>query len=179
DLGPGRSYLDVGCGTARYAHLLAGRAGLDEPPVCLDLVDSGTPLDVVAWPERLPFADESFEVITSFYFIRRLDDDTVHGFGREIARLLAPGGVALLMDIAPVRSSWLNRLHERLIGLGSETVDLRGWGRLAALLTECGFDEIGLAGTGPFVLPPVPRLAVLLRRGRPVRGGDIHGSATA
>jgi hypothetical protein len=41
---------------------------------------------------------------------------------------------------------------------------LRGWGRLAALFTECGFDAIDLVNAGPFILPPIPRVGVLLRR---------------
>ncbi len=169
----GRRYLDVGCGTAGYAHLLSRRAGLAEPPVCMDLARSPDPLDVVGWPEHLPFSNAAFDAVTSLYFIRQLDDDTVHGFGREIARVLAPGGVAMLMDLAPVRAGWLNRLHERLLGRGMAAVDLRGWGRLAALLTECGFDEITLAQTGPFVLPPIPRVAVLLRRRRKDDGEPV------
>ena len=44
------------------------------------------------------------------------------------------------------------------------SVDLRGWGRLAALFTEVGFDAIDLVNVGPFLLPPIPRVGVLLRR---------------
>jgi len=75
ELGPGRRYLDIGCGTGKFAHLLAARAALHEPPLCMDITPIVPPVDVVAWPEKLPFADASFDVITSFYLMRRFDDD--------------------------------------------------------------------------------------------------------
>lgn len=164
DLGPGRRYVDVGCGTAAYAHLLAARAGADRPPLCLDLASAPGPVDAVAWPEKLPLQDASVDALTSLYFLRRFDDDVAHAFGAEIARVLAPGGAALVLDIAPVRNGLLNRLHGRLLAPGTTAVDLRGWGRLAALFSECGFDAIDLVNVGPFLLPPVPRVGVLLRR---------------
>lgn len=164
ELGPGRRYVDLGCGTAAYAHLVARRAGLTEAPLCLDLVADVGPVDAVAWPEQLPLADASVDAMTCFYFIRRFDDDVVHGLGGEIARVLAPGGSALLLEVAPMRAAWLDRLHRRIVSAGCETVDLRGWGRLAALLTESGFDAIDLVNVGPFIVPPIPRVGVLVRR---------------
>ena len=162
-LGAGRRYLDIGCGTAAYAHLLAQRAGLDEPPVTVDLVPGPGPVDLLGWPEKLPFRDSSFDSISSFYFLRRFDDDVTHAFARELRRILAPGGSALVMDFAPVKSDRLTWLHSRLLKPGCAQVDLRGWGRLAALFTEVGFDAIDLVNAGPFVFPPIPRVAVLLR----------------
>lgn len=164
ELGPGKRYLDVGCGTATYAHLLAATSGAEGPPVTVDLARGPGPVDVVAWPEHLPFRDASFDCITCLYYIRRFDDDVVHGLGGELARLLAPGGNALLLEVAPVKNAALNRLHIRLLSGGCARVDLRGWGRLAALFTECGFDAINLVNVGPFLLPPIPRIGVLLRR---------------
>jgi SAM-dependent methyltransferase len=170
ELGPGKRYLDVGCGTAAYAHLLAAKAGAGEPPVTVDLVAGPGPVEVIGWPEQLPFRDESFDCITSLYYLRRFDDDVTHAFAGEIARLLAPGGSALVMEVAPVRSWLLNRLHARVMGVGCGDVDLRGWGRLAAMFTEAGFDAIDLVNVGPFLVPPIPRVGVLARRGR--RSGE-------
>jgi SAM-dependent methyltransferase len=164
ELGPGKRYVDIGCGTGAFAHLLASRAGCDAPPVTFDLAPGPGPVDAIAWPERLPLADASVDCLTSFYFIRRFDDDVVHGFGGEIARVLAPGGAALLLEVAPMKNGRLNALHSRLLHGGCAEVDLRGWGRLAALFTECGFGAIDLVNAGPFLLPPIPRVGVLLRR---------------
>lgn len=163
ELGPGKRYLDIGCGTAAYAHLLADRAGCDEPPICLDLAAGPGPVDLIGWPEALPFRDEAFDCISSLYFVRRFDDDVVHGFARELRRVLAPGGRALVMEVAPVVNPWLNRLHARLVSGGCPALDLRGWGRLAATFSEAGFDAIDLVNAGPFLLPPVPRVGLLLR----------------
>src|SRR5690606_39120843 len=114
-------------------------------------------------PEQLPFPDNSFDAITCFHFLRRFDDDVVHAFAEEIARVLAPGGAALMVEFAPVRNGWLNRFHERVVSPGCSQVDLRGWGRLAALFTECGFGAIDLVDLGPYAIPPIPRISVLLR----------------
>ncbi len=164
ELRPGKRYVDVGCGTGAFAHLLAARAGMDMPPVTVDIVSQPGPVDVVVWPEHLPFAARSIDALTSLYFLRRFDDDVVHAFADEISRVLAPGGAALVLEVAPVVSERLNRLHRKLLRGGCAEVDLRGWGRMAALFTECGFDGIDLVNVGPFLLPPIPRIGVLLRR---------------
>ncbi len=164
DLRPGRSYVDVGCGTAAFAHLVADRAGLGEAPFTLDLTHGPGPVEAIAWPENLPLRDGSVDAITCLYFIRRFDDDVVHKLGEEIARVLAPGGAALVMEVAPVRNRLLNRFHAWLMRPGCARVDLRGWGRLAAMFTECGFDAIDLVNVGPFLVPPISRVGVLLQR---------------
>ncbi len=168
-LAPGKRYLDIGCGTAAFADLIAARAGLEEPPLTLDITAVPGRIDAVAWPEQLPLADASFDAITSLYFLRRFDDDVVRAFGMELGRVLAPGGSALVMEVAPVRNGALNRLHTKLLSAGCGQVDLRGWGRLVALFSEAGFDALDLVNVGPFLVPPIPRVGVLLRR-RP--GGD-------
>lgn len=164
DLRPGKRYVDIGCGTAEFARLLAARAGCDQAPICLDLATGATPIDAIAWPEKLPLRDASVDCFTSLGFIRRFDDDVLHAFGNEIARLLAPGGIGLVMEISPVKHAGLERIHRKLLSPGCAAVDLRGWGRLAALFTECGFDAIDLVHLGPYLLPPIPRTAVVLRR---------------
>ena len=164
DLGSAQRYLDVGFGTGAVGELLAARAGLATPPVLMDVAAGEGRPDVIAWPERLPFRDAAFDAITALHAIRGLDDDAVHAFAEELARLLAPGGAALVVEFAPVRWSALDRVHRRLLAGGRAEVDLRGWGRLAALFTECGFDAIDLVELGPYALPPIPRVAVLLRR---------------
>ncbi|MGE5597658.1 MAG: class I SAM-dependent methyltransferase [Hyphomicrobiales bacterium] len=164
ELAPGRRYVDIGCGTKPFAELLAARAGLDEPPITFDLAPQPSRPDALAWPENLPLRDESVDCLTSFYYLRRFDDDVVHGFGGELARVLARGGSALVMEVAPVKSAFLNRVHTKLLSPGMEATDLRGWGRLAALFSECGFDAIDLVNVGPFLVPPIPRVGVLLRR---------------
>jgi len=164
ELQPGKSYIDIGCGTAAFAHLVASRAAMGQPPLCFDLAPGPGPVDAIAWPERLPLRDQSVDCVTSLYYLRRFDDDVVHAFGDELSRILTPGGAALVMEVAPVKNARLEQLHHRLLGGGCAQVDFRGWGRLAALFTECGFDAIDLVNVGPFIVPPIPRVGVLLRR---------------
>jgi SAM-dependent methyltransferase len=163
ELRPGRRYADFGCGTWPYAHFVASRARLEAPPVTFDL-SVGDGVDAIAWPERLPLADASIDAFSSLGFLHRFEDDVVRAFGDEVARVLAPGGCALFIDYSPVRARWLDRFHGRLLAPGAAQVDLRGWGRLAALLTECGFDQLDLVSAGPFFLPPIPRVGVLARK---------------
>jgi SAM-dependent methyltransferase len=162
-LARGKRYVDIGCGTAAYAHLLASRARLHVAPVTLDIA-SPSSAEALAWPEQLPLGDASVDCLTSFYFARRFDDEVLHRFAQEIRRVLAPGGRALVIEVAPVRWAALDRLHRRMLAGGCATVDLRGWGRMAALFTECEFDAIDLVSVGPFLFPPIPRVGVLLRR---------------
>lgn len=160
-----RTYLDVSLGGGGFAELLARGAGSPARPVVLDVSAAGDSVDVVAWPEQLPFRDASFDAVTVLHVLRALDDDAVHGFAEELSRILAPGGAGLIVEFAPVRWAPLNDIHRRIISGGCAEVDLRGWGRMAALLTECGFDAIDLVELGPFALPPIPRVCVLVRRG--------------
>ena len=162
-LGPGKRHLDVGCGRAPFANLLAERAGADWSPVAVDLTH-GASVEVEGWPERLPFRDASFDAISALHIIRRFDDDMVHAFGVELGRLLAPGGRAIITEFAPVRFGLLDKAHHWITSGGCNEVDLRGWGRLAAQLTECGFDAVELVDLGPYFLPPIPRVSVLVRR---------------
>ncbi|MCY4391766.1 MAG: methyltransferase domain-containing protein [Chloroflexi bacterium] len=159
-----RTYLDVSLGGGGFAELLASAAGSPATPVVMDVSASDDAVDLVGWPERLPFRDASFDAITVLHVLRALDDDAVHGLAEELSRILAPGGAGLLVEFAPVRSGLLNDLHRRVVSGGCAEVDLRGWGRMAALLTECGFEAIDLVELGPFALPPIPRVCVLVRR---------------
>ncbi len=164
ELDTARTYLDVSMGGGGFAGLLAQAAGAPAQPVVLDVSAAGDAVDLVAWPEQLPFRDASFDAVTVLHVLRALDDDAVHGFAEELSRILAPGGAGLIVEFAPVRWGPLNDLHRRLVSGGCGEVDLRGWGRMAALLTECGFDAIDLVELGPFALPPIPRVCVLVRR---------------
>ena len=106
ELRPGRSYVDIGCGTAAFAHLLARTAGLDTPPLTLDFAPGPGPVEAIAWPGALPLADASVECLTSLYFVRRLDDDShaQNARARDLLLLLAhfaPG--------SPVPDVWLMR----------------------------------------------------------------------
>jgi SAM-dependent methyltransferase len=65
----------------------------------------------------MPFADQSFDQVVIVDFLEHVSDD--RGFARELARVLKPGGVALINVPHLKPSSLLNRFRHR-IGLTDE-----------------------------------------------------------
>jgi len=90
--------LDVGCGTGANLEMLArfGDAeGVDVSPEALTFCrERGLDNVRQGEAERLPFADDSFDLITALDVVEHLDDDAA-GL-REMRRVLRPGGRALL-----------------------------------------------------------------------------------
>ena len=82
--------LDIGCGAKPYlplvAHHAASYRGLDSEP--------GEYVDDVGGAEALPYEDESFDLVLCTQVLEHVfEPDTVV---REIHRVLAPGGLALV-----------------------------------------------------------------------------------
>jgi SAM-dependent methyltransferase len=95
----GKRILDVGCGprgSLDWATDAAERIGLD--PLAhryLELgVDPGAMEYVKGVAERMPFADASFDVVSSINSLDHVDD--VRRAASEILRVLAPGGLVLV-----------------------------------------------------------------------------------
>jgi demethylmenaquinone methyltransferase/2-methoxy-6-polyprenyl-1,4-benzoquinol methylase len=107
-LPPGR-VLDLGSGTGAALPVLAGRVvvGLDPVPAMLRL----SPIHdrVAAVGERLPFRDGSFDGVFSAYVLRNLT--SIEQTLAEIWRVLRPGGVAALVDLARPRHLVTRALH--------------------------------------------------------------------
>lgn len=80
--------LDVGSGGAPYRLHFGTRDYLR-----VDFDPKARP-DVVARAEALPFPDGVFDVVVSTQLLGLVDDPSA--FGREIARVIRPGGVALV-----------------------------------------------------------------------------------
>jgi ubiquinone/menaquinone biosynthesis C-methylase UbiE len=98
--------LDVACGTGRWArhavdHSAAFVAGVDFSPAMLARARAkgGTPVYGVANMACLPFANESFDVVTHALALSH-DADPVAPL-REAARVLTPGGALALVDVHP------------------------------------------------------------------------------
>jgi len=96
----GKAVLDVGCGPRGSLEWAVGareRVGLDP------LVDSYRALGidrhamryVCAPAESIPFADGHFDIVTSFNSLDHVEDP--ERAARELARVLAPGGLLLLI----------------------------------------------------------------------------------
>jgi SAM-dependent methyltransferase len=127
--------LDIGCGTGgnmdhlkRYGQM----HGVDLSPIALDLSrQRGHERVMFASANELPFADESFDLVTALDVVEHLDDDL--GGLREIHRVLRPGAPAIIF-VPAFQSLWgpnddqsghrrryrLPQLRERVAAAGLE-----------------------------------------------------------
>jgi ubiquinone/menaquinone biosynthesis C-methylase UbiE len=112
-----RAVLDIGCGTGQLLHRAARRfpastlTGIDASEemirVARSSVPEGVPVEFVhGFAEELPFPDATFELVTTTMSFHHWADQPKAL--REVARVLAPGGVFALADALPV--GWLSWL---------------------------------------------------------------------
>ncbi len=117
----GERVLDVATGTGLVAAELRARAdcsivGVDQSPAMLAAARArfaavpGADVELLqAEAERLPFADESFDVVSFTYLLRYVDDPPATM--RELARVLRPGGAIGMVEFGvppfpPARGAW-------------------------------------------------------------------------
>jgi ubiquinone/menaquinone biosynthesis C-methylase UbiE len=121
----GRRVLDLGCGTGdlTLALLDAGAevTAIDVSPGMVDLARrrvrhfrpaARPPRFVVAAAEQLPFAGGAFDVVIGRFILHHLDLERAPA---EIARVLAPGGIAVFAENS-ARNALLMLARERLAG---------------------------------------------------------------
>jgi len=104
--------LDLGCGNGALLQALAGRielgVGVDASTAMIERARSratGQPalrFETILGP-HLPFADRSFDLVTSFMSFRYLDWDPILA---EIRRVLSPGGRLLIVDMVEKPLAW-------------------------------------------------------------------------
>ena len=110
DAPPAAAILDVGAGTGTLALQLKERwpdarvSGLDADPEILAIArrkaaEAGREIELVeGFSTELPFADATFDVVTSTLFFHHLDSDSKVATLREVARVLKPGGALHVGD---------------------------------------------------------------------------------
>jgi SAM-dependent methyltransferase len=104
---PGR-VLDAACGTGRHARWLAARGhevvGVDCTPAMLARARASLPEVTFAEGDlrALPLADAAFDIVVSALALAHLDDLTPAV--AELARVLTPGGVAVVSVLHPFQA---------------------------------------------------------------------------
>lgn len=98
-----KSVLDFGCGSGRVLRYLAGDhpgfTGCDVDREAIEWAQEHLPgISWVASPftPPLPFETNQFDLIVSVSVLSHLEDDLALSWVQEIARVLTPGGLALL-----------------------------------------------------------------------------------
>jgi ubiquinone/menaquinone biosynthesis C-methylase UbiE len=144
--------LDVACGTGRTLHQLARTHpalrlhGADLSPAYIRLArklleDVAELTLAVENAEALPWADATFDIVTSVYMFHELPRNARRNAAREMLRVLRPGGLVVLEDsaqlaespeLAPVLHGFPRDFHEPFYEDYLED-------DLAALLEEIGF----------------------------------------
>lgn len=148
--------LDIGCGTGRTLHQLAiahptmRLHGADLSPAYIRLARKR--LEHVAEltlavenGEALPWADGTFDVVTSTYMFHELPRNARRNVVREMLRVLRPGGLVVIEDSAQLSESaelesvlrcFPREFHEPFYADYLED-------DLGALLEEVGFGQVG------------------------------------
>jgi len=172
-LGRDQTILDAGCGPGGNGEWLSqhGRVvGVDLAPQALEFVRSRNRslAPVRASIARLPFPDDSFDVVVEVTVVAHVEDD--QAAVRELARVLRPGGALLLIDPAfPV----LLRAHDKTV----HTLHRYRRSSLAALAEAAGLQVVRSTYACSFLTPPAFGLAMVDRvRNRPPSetGSDVE-----
>ena len=148
--------LVLGALAQPIADLLHSRVALDQPPVALN--PSSEEL------AALPFDADRFTIIICGHQQHAWDDDTLLAFLRESWRVLTHNGIIVCWDVAPSRSAWVNRVWRWLLAESGERFRLRTFAEVGRLGREAGFAWIQTLTLRPFLWPPGPRLATLMRK---------------
>ena len=170
--------LDLGCGIGNILIALAERtdfihpaAGVDVSPDLIrigerEIAKAGLRDRIgleVAPATRLPFEDGAFDVVLTSHVLKHLDDEALLTSFREVVRVLRPGGRFLLWEFEKSARSALLFWSARLSGL-PPPFQLRTSEEFSRALRSTGFHRVLRLNTGFFLLPPVPRIALLATR---------------
>jgi ubiquinone/menaquinone biosynthesis C-methylase UbiE len=170
--------LDLGCGIGNILIALAERTAFEQPAVGVDvspaLIELGRRevrkaglddrIDLQVAPATgLPFGDGRFDVVLTSHVIKHLDNDALTRALLEVVRVLRPAGRFLLWEFKKSPLSAPLFISARTTGL-PPPFSLRTEETLRSALLTAGFARVDRVAAGFFLLPPVPRLALLATR---------------
>ena len=174
-LQPDDRLLVLGRDAPLLAAELADAASLLQPPLAAmgrcPLVAAGhTQQGVNALcgrADRLPVADESISVIVAPHLLRAWGDARLQRILEEAWRVLAHNGVFVLWEIAPSRSPLVNAIWRAWLSPPPGTdPSLRTFAQIGRAGYDAGFAWVQTLPLRPFLWPPGPRVAVLMRKER-------------
>lgn len=153
---PGDKVLDVGCGTGSLTIAANARAGadgkvhgIDAAPEMIDVArrkaaKARASVDFqVGLIEKIPFADNHFDVVLSSLMLHHLPDDLKRRGFVEIIRVLKPGGHFFAIDFDPPTNPFVRHLATHLLGHGMMQSNVRD---LPVMMKDAGLlgVEIGM-----------------------------------
>ncbi len=168
-MAPVERLLVLGPDSPALAALIADTAELQPTPIAV-LTDDRPPTEatdvqvVRAEPHGLPLDDGSVDFAVVPHQLRYWNDERALRVLQELWRVLDHNGVAVLWEVAPARSEVLNTVWSALLGGNGMRPYLRTFGQLGQLAYDAGFAWIQTLPLRPFLLPPGPRLTVLVRK---------------
>ncbi|MFN0112598.1 MAG: class I SAM-dependent methyltransferase [Blastocatellia bacterium] len=151
-----RTILDAGCGTGGNLEWLVrysgkGRViGIDTVPLAIEFCrQRNHPMLSLASATDLPFADESFDLVTSFDVLVQIpgegtDDQSID----EMWRVLKPGGIAFVRGPA---YRWMRSGHDEAL----DTVRRYTLGELRGKLERVGFQLLRETYANSLLFPAV------------------------
>ena len=168
-----RLILDAGCGTGGNLRWLARyRArvvGLDLADEALRFCRESGGKDLIrASVTDLPFADDTFDLVTSFDVLVQLQEEDAERAACEMHRVLNCGGIALVRVAA---YEWMRSGHDLALG----TQKRYRLGELTRLMERAGFEIVRATYANTFLLPAAfVRRLILKRIGLADAGSDVR-----
>jgi len=155
----GLRIADLGCGTGYMARALTGLTGhlvcvdrseamLDQARERLDPAPPGVEIEFRKGElDALPIEDDELDGALAGMVLHHLAD--LDPALREMQRVVRPGGMAVVLELAPHRETWMHdTLGDRHLGIHSSDV--------AAAFQRAGFDQIQIESVEDRYCPSPP-----------------------
>lgn len=140
--------LDLCCGSGQATRYLAAITpnvtGLDASPRSIQRAQRNVPQAkfVEGWAERMPFDDESFDLVHTSAALHEMEPNQLRQILKEVYRVLKPGGIFALVDFhAPHNPFFIPPLSLFLLLFETETAWQLIQTDMPALLSEFQFEQ--------------------------------------